>query len=381
MEPERGARAYERCARLLHEDVARPELLEQQKQLSVADQCDRHARRAACGLDLLRGVRFGPVVEQRVDLVRAHEAPDHGGQLVVLAQVVATHRTEQSPPLRRGDRRDSHEAPVARRFVAGDHDEAEGRAPAAGKVRHQRRYGQHRELHRLELRDVDQLRTTGASGPAPRRCRAQRGERAGYVLTDATADGQRRLTGMAVPRQCAGAGLQNRFGKIESVVGTTVTERRDLDDHQRSRSRAAGLRPRAEIGDARTLETERRGVGEQNDVGAVEPRHRVTRDRALRRSQVRVERAVRILRAQRIAARGFPLHHIGTEIGEELRRVRARKPARQVENPEVVVNHKRSGRRAIMTLPADRGRTARSRSHARTRAPRRAADHGTRARW
>ena len=43
--------------------------------------------------------------------------------------------------------------------------------------------------------------------------------------------------------------------------------------------------------------------------------------------------------AQEISARGLPTHDLGTKIGEQLRRVRGREPAREIENPQVVVDH------------------------------------------
>ena len=340
---ERCPRSHERGTGLRHEHVARPQLLELWEQLAVPHQRDGNPCRAARGLDLLGRVRPGPVVQQLVDLDGAHEAADHRAELVVVGEVVTTHRVEQRAPLRRGDGRDADEATVGGRLVAGNHDEAEGRAPPTGKVRHQCRHREHRELHGLELRDVDELGPTRSRRPAPRGCRAQRRERPADVLTEATADGQRRLSHVAVARQRAGTGLQHRFRQVETVVGPTVADGRELDDDERPRSRLAGSGPRAETGDELGIETGRSGVGEQHDVGLGHQRRRITSERALRRAQIRVQRAVRIFPTERVATGRFPVHDSTTEIGEELRRVGASEPGRQVDHAQVVVDHARPG--------------------------------------
>ena len=156
-------------------------------------------------------------------------------------------------PLRLGDGRDADVAPVAGRLVARDHHPAERCQPAAGKARHQRRHGHERHLDRFEHRHVDGLGDTGARRAPPRGRRAERGERAGDVLAEVAADGQRRPVRVTVRREAAAARLQHFFGEIEAVVGTAVTERGDRDGDERIaaaatcpvRRRSRCRRPRA----------------------------------------------------------------------------------------------------------------------------------------
>ena len=100
-------------------------------------------------------------------------------------------------------------------------------------------------------------------------------ERAGDVLAEPPADGQRRQVHVPVRRQAAAARLQHLFGELEPVVGAAVTERviETVTSGSRCRRRDAGFADDHDVGRARATASRsarvalrRAQVGEQRIV-------------------------------------------------------------------------------------------------------------------
>ena len=200
---------------------------------AVADDGRGHARVDTGGNDFVGRTRLRPRPQDVIHLVSPHASAEHRREFVVGREIIATHHGAECKPLLRRHRRDADVAVVGGRFVTWDHDPPEGHRPAAGKAGHDRRHRHERQLHGLEHRHVDVLGDPSARRPPPRGRRAERREGAGDVLAQAATDGQRSAVGQSVARQTAAARLQHLLRKIETVVGTTVSHRRDRDGDRR----------------------------------------------------------------------------------------------------------------------------------------------------